>query len=224
MYCRALISAKATSSHCWSMTNGHPLLMWTTANECDWINRWGGKLERPTAVGERRSDSATGCCGGGCVCAYPLPKSWITRTECSKKIVSHTNTAPWLNWVPWHWLHAQLMKSCMQLLLSKSFSNDVKVLVHAHMSDDNGLIFAAILDTLFFFCRTGVRVRLSCDAPQKGHQMVWPLGHTLYWAHLLLHQVGPLLQICFLPTCPIFTSQISVLIIFKLQIMCGFAT
>ena len=154
MYCRALISAKATSSHCWSMTNGHPLLMWTTANECDWINRWGGKLERPTAVGERRSDSATGCCGGGCVCAYPLPKSWITRTECSKKIVSHTNTAPWLNWEPWHWLHAQLMKSCMQLLLSKSSSNDVKVLVqvvHAHMSDDNGLIFAVILDTLFFF-------------------------------------------------------------------------
>ena len=46
------------------------------------------------------------------------------------------------------------MKSCMQLLLSKSSSNDVKVLVqvvHAHMSDDNGLIFAVILDTLFFF-------------------------------------------------------------------------
>ena len=40
------------------------------------------------------------------------------------------------------------MKSCMQLLLSKSSSNDVKVLVqvvHAQMSDDNGHIFAAIL-------------------------------------------------------------------------------
>ena len=43
------------------------------------------------------------------------------------------------------------MKSCMQLLLGKSSTNDVKVLVHAHMSDDNGLIFAVILDTLFFF-------------------------------------------------------------------------
>ena len=63
-----------------------------------------------------------------------------------------------------------------------------------------------------------------CDcAPHKGHQMVWPLGYTMYWAHLLLYGGGTLTSnVIFMPH--LLNFQILVLTFFKLRIMCGFAT
>ena len=83
----------------------------------DGLTGGGGELECPTAVGWRRSDSATGRSSfvegaAACASAYPSFKSRSSRCCCcldrSKvKGVAQTNTAPWwLNQQPWHWLYS----------------------------------------------------------------------------------------------------------------------